>query len=78
MRGSGAGLMPTFGNPAGFLALLAIPAIVGHQTNAGLVRSGNVTQVEAMQKANEPIWVPLTFPVLGAIGVLIGGKLKRR
>ncbi len=58
--------------------LLAIPAIVAHQASAGLVRSGNVTQVEAMQKANEPIWVPLTFPVLGAIGVLFGGKLKRR
>jgi hypothetical protein len=57
--------------------LLAIPSVVAHKANAGLVRSGNVTQAEAMQKANEPIWVPFTFPVLGAIGVLIGGKLKR-
>ncbi len=57
--------------------LLAIPSIMAHQKSAGEVRTGNVTQMEAMQKANEPVWVPFTFPVIGAIGVLIGGKLKR-
>jgi hypothetical protein len=58
--------------------LLAIPSLMAHQKNAGEVRTGNVSQMEAMQKANEPVWVPFTFPVIGAIGVLIGGKLKRR
>jgi hypothetical protein len=58
--------------------LLAIPSIMAHQKNAGEVRTGNVTQMEAMQKANEPVWVPFTFPFVGAIGVLIGGRLKRR
>jgi len=58
--------------------LLAIPSVIAHNKNAGLVRKGNVTQVEAMQNAVEPIWVPFTFPVVGAIGVLIGGKLKKR
>ena len=58
--------------------LLAIPGVMAHQRNAGGVRAGNVSQMEAMQKANEPIWVPFTFPIIGAIGVLIGGKLRHR
>ena len=58
--------------------LLAIPSVIAHKANVNLVRTGNVSQMEAMQKANEPIWVPFTFPILGVIGVLIGGKLKRR
>jgi len=56
--------------------LLAIPSVIAHRQSAGKVRTGNVTQMEAMQNASEPIWVPFTFPVIGAIGVLIGGKLK--
>jgi hypothetical protein len=58
--------------------VLAIPAVIARNTYGGLARTGNVTQAEAMQKANEPIWAPFTFPVLGAVGVLLGGKLKRR
>lgn len=57
--------------------ILAIPSMIAHQKNAGEVRPGNVSQVEAMTKANEPVWVPFTFPILGALGVLIGGKLRR-
>ena len=48
------------------------------KANAGAIRTGTVPQLEAMQKAYWPIWVPFTFPFTGAIGVLIGGKLKRR
>lgn len=58
--------------------LLAIPSLVAQKTSAGLVRSGDVPMMEAMQKAQEPVWVPFTFPIVGAIGVLIGAKLKRR
>ena len=58
--------------------LLAIPSLMARQKNAGEVRTGNVSQMEAMQKANEPVWVPFTFPVIGAVGILIGGKLRRR
>ena len=58
--------------------VLAIPAVMVHQANTNVVRAGTVTQAEAMQKAREPLWVPFTFPVIGAVGVLIGGKLKRR
>src|SRR5215813_11766550 len=58
--------------------LLAIPSMMAHKAGAGEVRTGNVSQMEAMTKANEPLWVPFTFPIIGAIGVLIGGKLKRQ
>ena len=58
--------------------LLAIPAVMKAQTNAKLVRAGNVPQMEAAQKAYWPIWTPFTFPIISAIGVLVGGKLKRR
>jgi len=58
--------------------LLAIPSMMAHKAGAGEVRTGNVSQMEAMTKANEPLWVPFTFPIIGAIGVMIGGKLKRQ
>jgi len=58
--------------------LFAVPSLFANKANANLVRSPNLSTVEAMQQATQPAWVPFTFPVLGAIGVLIGGKLKRR
>ena len=58
--------------------LLAIPAIMKAQANAKLVRGGNVPQMEAAQKAYWPTWTPFTFPIISAIGVLVGGRLKRR
>ena len=57
--------------------VLAIPSVIAHQQNANKVRPGNLSQTEAMQNAVEPIWVPFTFPIIGAVGVLIGGKLRR-
>jgi hypothetical protein len=46
--------------------------------NAGLVRQGSTPLIEAAQKAHWPEWEPFVFPFTGAIGVLIGAKLKRR
>ena len=48
------------------------------KTNAGLVRTRNTPQLEAVQKAYWPVWVPFAFPFTSAVGVLIGGKTKRR
>jgi hypothetical protein len=58
--------------------LLAIPAVIAHDARANLVRTGSTTHMEAMQKAREPIWVPFTFPIIGALGVLIRRKLKKQ
>src|SRR5438105_2567483 len=57
--------------------LLAIPAMMKAQANAKLVRGRNVPQMEAAQKAYWPTWTPFTFPIISAMGVLVGGKLKR-
>jgi hypothetical protein len=56
--------------------LLAIPSIM--KAKPDMVRIGSVSNMQAMQRAKQPIWVPLLFPFIVAAGVLIGGKLKRR
>jgi hypothetical protein len=58
--------------------VFAIPAIIADRANANSVRSGPVALAEAMQKAREPLWVPFSAPIIGAVGVLIGEKLKKR
>jgi hypothetical protein len=58
--------------------LLAIPSLFANKENANRVRTGNISQMEAMQNATQPAWVPFTFPILGVIGVLIGGKLRQK
>ena len=45
--------------------------------NAGLPRASDTPQLEAIQKAYWPVWVPFAFPFTGALGVLIGAKLRR-
>lgn len=42
------------------------------------VRTGNVPNMEAMSKAHHPAWVLFLGPVIGAVGAVIGGKLKRQ
>ena len=58
--------------------LLAIPTIMGYNARPNMIRTGNVSNMEAMQRAKQPNWVPILFPFIGAAGVLIGGRLKRR
>ncbi|HSN88947.1 MAG TPA: hypothetical protein VL025_19440 [Thermoanaerobaculia bacterium] len=40
-------------------------------------RPGDVPNMEAMQKAQTPLWVALLNPLVGAAGVLLGGRLKK-
>jgi hypothetical protein len=56
----------------------AVPAVVAHRASTNLVRTGTVTLTEAMQKAREPLWVPFSVPIIGAVGVLVGRKLKKQ
>ncbi len=41
------------------------------------VRIGSVSQKDARDKARHPVWVVFLGPVIGAVGVVIGGKLRR-
>jgi hypothetical protein len=58
--------------------LLAVPAVMKARANADLIRMGDVPSMEAAQKAYWPIWTPFAFPFISAVGVIIGGKLKKR
>lgn len=58
--------------------LLAIPAVMKARANAGMARPPEITQMEAAQNAYWPIWTPFVFPFVSAIGVMVGGKLKKR
>lgn len=42
------------------------------------VRTGDVPNMVAMSKAQHPMWVVFLGPVIGAVGIIIGGKLKRK
>ena len=42
------------------------------------VRVGNVANMEAMGKARHPMWVVFLGPLVAAVGVVVGAKLKRR
>jgi hypothetical protein len=58
--------------------LLAVPELMKARAKATLVRAGGVSQMEAAQNAYWPDWAPFTFPIIGAIGVFIGGRLKKK
>ena len=57
--------------------VFAIPSFVANRVDQG-PRVDAPPLFEAMQKAKQPNWVPLAFPVVGAVGVLIGARLKKR
>ncbi len=56
--------------------LFAIPVLTGGADVAAGPRPDVVPMMDAMQQAKQPAWVALLNPVLGAIGVLIGARLR--
>jgi hypothetical protein len=70
------------------LALAAVVLVLGlglaalstalRPADTNEVRTGNVPNMVAMSKARHPAWVVFLGPFIGAVGVVIGGKLKRR
>jgi peptidoglycan/LPS O-acetylase OafA/YrhL len=57
---------------------LAVPALMKPSGGPPEPRTGDVSNIEAMQKAKTPPWIALLNPFVGAAGVLIGGRLKGR
>jgi len=45
--------------------------------DTGEVRPANVPNMEAMTKARHPVWVIFAGPVIAALGIAVGGRLKR-
>jgi hypothetical protein len=57
---------------------LAAASITMRPADTHEVRTGNVANMEAMSKARHPNWVVFLGPVIGALGIVVGGKLKRQ
>lgn len=57
---------------------LAVASTTMRPADTHEVRTGSVPNMEAMSKARHPNWVVFLGPVIGALGVVVGGKLKRR
>ena len=56
--------------------LVALPAMLGMGPDPDVVRPENVPMLEAMNKGQQPVWVALLNPVLGAMGVIFGSRLR--
>ena len=56
---------------------LAIPAL--SETNGGLkkAREGAVDNMEAMENAKQPPFTRILNPIIGAVGVIAGSRLKK-
>jgi hypothetical protein len=52
--------------------LMAIPAVMGTDPARGGPRPPVITMSDAMAHAEQPLWVALLNPLVGAAGVLIG------
>jgi hypothetical protein len=52
---------------------LALPALLGDPAAAGM-RADALGPFDAMMQAQTPLWLMLLNPVIGAIGVLVGGR----
>jgi hypothetical protein len=52
--------------------LMAIPVAMSADSNRGGVRPPTATMSDAMAHAQQPLWVALLNPLVGAVGVLIG------
>jgi hypothetical protein len=57
--------------------LIAIPVLMTPDSGTVQGREGNVGNFEAMQNAKQPGWVAILNPIVGAIGVIYGGRLRR-
>lgn len=57
--------------------VMAIPALKSSEDGIEEQRTGAVSNFEAMSKAKTPAWVALLNPLLGAGGILLGGRLRR-
>lgn len=57
--------------------LLAIPVLT-RPSLSSRVRTTDVEDLEAMRNAEQPDWIAIINPVVGAAGVMLGAALRRR
>jgi hypothetical protein len=68
--------------PIAFAVLvLAVGLLLGvlkGQPQGPNVRAADVPNIEAMQRARNPVWAVFGMPFVAAIGVLVGSRLRRQ
>ena len=57
--------------------LMALPAMNVAGDTRPTVRLADTPSLVAMQNQRQPPWAAMSFPLIGAVGVLIGGSRKR-
>jgi uncharacterized membrane protein YfcA len=55
--------------------LMAVPTLSSPQNTSP--RPANVPNMEAMMKAQTPPWIAFLNPVIGVVGVMVGGRSRR-
>jgi hypothetical protein len=56
---------------------MAVPVITAPDAGVPRQRAGDVGNTEAMMQAQQPAWVALANPFLGAAGVMVGARRRR-
>ena len=56
---------------------MSIPALSISNEEVQEIRKANVPNMEAMQKAKQPIFLLLLNPLVGALGVLAGARFRK-
>lgn len=56
--------------------LTAIPVLMANDPRPN-VRDASVGNMEAMMNARQPAWIALLNPLIGAVGVMLGSRMKK-
>lgn len=75
--GNGAGTAKALAVVIVVIGLIMAAATIFGPEKLPEVRPAGITMWEAIAKIQDPVWVCLVNPVIGAIGALIGGSLKK-
>ena len=64
----------------GIVLVLGLVGIISQATSSDEkpeIRTGDVSNIDAMQNARQPMWVAIVTPLIGVGGVLVGACLKK-
>lgn len=56
--------------------LTAIPVLMSNDPRPN-IRDASVGNMEAMMNARQPAWIALLNPLIGAVGVMLGSRMKK-
>jgi Mn2+/Fe2+ NRAMP family transporter len=64
---------------AGIILVLGVitVAMVAMAPAPADARTANVPNMEAMTKAQTPVWLAILNPIIGIVGAMIGGRMRK-